>query len=381
MRPLFFYGSLRDEELMAIVLGRAPAPGELRPARAPGYATRRLTDEDYPVLVPAEGEAVEGLLLSPPAPEEMDRLAFYEGAEFDFAELTVECGAGREPALYFRPTEAADAICAPWDFQCWQARARDVAVEAARELMEHHGRIPPDAVEAIWPGIEMRARQRARARAAERRPSLARRRAVPSDVEVLERRRPFTGYLAVEEMKLRYRRFDGGWLGPVERTAVLWGDAVTVLPYDPAADRVLMIEQFRPGPAARGDPEPWCIEVVAGRIDGDESAEEVARREAREEAGLDLGRMERIGAYYPTPGLAAENLTAFVAEARLPEGDGIHGVENENEDIRSFVLGFEEAMQAVRAGAVNTGPALISLLWLAAERGRLRAAWGRSVSA
>ena len=142
-----------------------------------------------------------------------------------------------------------------------------------------------------------------------------------------------------------------------------------------------MIEQFRPGPAARGDPEPWCIEVVAGRIDGEESAEEVARREAREEAGLDLGRMERIGAYYPTPGLAAENLTAFVAEARLPEGDGIHGVETENEDIRSFVLGFEEAMQAVRAGAVNTGPAMISLLWLAAERGRLRAAWGRSVSA
>ncbi|HUF56645.1 MAG TPA: NUDIX domain-containing protein [Thermohalobaculum sp.] len=374
MRPLFLYGSLRDEELMAIVLGRAPeAP---RPARAPGYAVRRLADEDYPVLVPADGEVAEGLLIDPPGPRELDRLSFYEGEEFEIGELEVESARGAERAAFFRPTVKAAATGARWDFRRWRERDRAVAIEAARELMEHHGAISPDEVEALWPGVDRRARQRTRARAMPRRTGLGRRVAGPGDVEVLELRRPFTGYLTVEEMTLSYRRFDGGRLGPVERTAVLWGDAVTVLPYDPAADRVLVIEQFRPGPAARGDPDPWCIEVVAGRIDAGETAEEVARREAREEAGLELGRVERIAAYYPSPGLAAEHITAFVAEARLSGAGGLYGVAHENEDIRSIALGFDEAMQAVRDGTVNAGPALVSLLWLGAERGRLRREWG-----
>ena len=379
MRPLFFYGSLRDEELISIVIGRAP--DGLRPARAHGYAVRRLADEDYPVLVPAEGEVAEGLLIDPPAPQELDRLSFYEGEEFDIGELEVESPAGPERAAFFRPTGKAATTGAPWSFRHWQDRARSVAIEAARELMEHHGAVPHEEVEALWPGVERRARQRARARAAAPRTGLGRRQAGPGDVEVLALRRPFTGYLTVEEMTLRYRRFDGGRLGPVERTAVLWGDAVTVLPYDPAADRVLLIEQFRPGPAARGDPDPWCIEVVAGRVDAEETAEEVARREAAEEAGLELGRIERIAGYYPTPGLAAEHITGFVAEARLPESGGLHGNEHEHEDIRSMVIGFDEAMQAARDGTVNAGPALVSLYWLAAERERLRRVWGNSVSA
>ena len=381
MKPLFFYGSLRDVELLGIVLGRAPRRGETRAARVRGHATRRLADETYPMLVPDEGEASEGLLLDPPAPHELERLAFFEGEEFELAPIVVEAEGGEEQALFFRATPAAAETTLPWDYEAWRAEHRALAVEAARELMDHHGRVPDDRIDALWPFIQMRARQRLRARAAEPRSGGIRRPAAPGDVETLELRRPYAGYLEVEELTLRSRRFDGGWVGPVERTAVLWGDAVTVLPYDPQADRLLMIEQFRPAPAARGDRNPWCIEVVAGRIDCDEAAEEVARREAVEEAGVELGRLEPVGGYYPTPGLAAEHLTAFVGEARLPEAGGLHGVETEHEDIRSFVLSFDEAMQAVREGAVNTGPALISLLWLAVNRERLARAWSRPVSA
>lgn len=376
MPPLFFYGTLRDPALLELVLGRPLKPGETRPARAPGHATRRLEDEAYPVLVPQEGAVAEGLLLAPPAPEEQERILFFEDEEYGLVPIEVESGNGPEQAVYFRPTEKPLQTHEPWDFHAWCERDREVALEAAAELMAMYGHVAPSCIDDAWAGIMLRARQRVRARQCSPPQGPLRRFPAPDDVETVELRRPFSGYLAVEERRLRYRRFDGGWLGPVPRTAVLWGDAVTVLPYDPRTDRVLLVEQFRPGPQARGDPNPWCIEVVAGRLDADEDAEDVARREALEEAGLRLGRLERIGLYYPTPGLAGECLTAFVGEADLAEAGGVHGLEAENEDIRSMTLSFAEAMQAATSGTVNTGPALVSLLWLAHERERLLALWG-----
>ena len=102
----------------------------------------------------------------------------------------------------------------------------------------------------------------------------------------------------------------------LDRAVFTSGDAVTVLPFDPRAGTVLLIEQFRAGPYARRDPRPWCIEAVAGRCDRPEPPEATARREAREEAGLELGRLERIAGYYPSPGIAAEYITAFVGRGR-----------------------------------------------------------------
>ena len=87
--------------------------------------------------------------------------------------------------------------------------------------------------------------QHIRARAAQIVPATQRRVAVPDDVAVLTRAERFAGFFAVEEQGLRFRRFDGTLSDPVNREAFVSGDAVTVLPYDPVRDRVLLVEQFR----------------------------------------------------------------------------------------------------------------------------------------
>ncbi|MEM0944091.1 MAG: NUDIX domain-containing protein, partial [Pseudomonadota bacterium] len=197
-----------------------------------------------------------------------------------------------------------------------------------------------------------------------------------SDVETHEASRPYTGFLGVEQRVLRHRRYDGDWSAPLDRAVVLWGDAATVLPYDPATDRVLLIEQFRPGPYVRGDRAPWMIEVIAGRIDEAETPEETIRREAEEEAGIRLGAVEAIPQYYPSPGLSAEHIFSFLAQAELPEAGGLHGLPEENEDIRTLILPFDRAMAALAAGEVTSATAMLSLLWLSAHRTRLATAWG-----
>ncbi|RYI25071.1 MAG: tellurite resistance ADP-ribose pyrophosphatase TrgB, partial [Acetobacteraceae bacterium] len=157
------------------------------------------------------------------------------------------------------------------------------------------------------------------------------------------------------------------------REVFVVGDAVTVLPYDPVRDRVLLIEQVRMGPIGRGDPFPWQLETIAGRIDPGEAPEAAARREAVEEAGLTLGALEKVAEYYPTPGAVAEYLYSYVALCDLPEGvAGVFGAEEEAEDIKGHLLSFDRLVEVMASGEIGNGPLLLTVLWLQQERARLR---------
>lgn len=246
--------------------------------------------------------------------------------------------------------------------------------EVVREVLGHHGRTVPSRLRALMHGIGFRALARVRGRES-RRPEPLGAGIGARGVEVIETAYPYADYFGVEAMRLRHRRFDGGWSPPLARAVLTSGDAVTVLPFDPGRGRVLLIEQFRAGPVARRDPQPWCLEAVAGRCDGFESTENAARREAEEEAGLTLGRLELVAAYYPSPGVASEYITAFVGEADLGEAGGLHGLASEHEDIRAIVVSLEETRAAVARGEVNNAPLLVSLQWLELHHVRLADAW------
>jgi nudix-type nucleoside diphosphatase (YffH/AdpP family) len=204
-------------------------------------------------------------------------------------------------------------------------------------------------------------------------PTALRRAAMPGDVAVEAVETPYIGYFAVTEFRLRHRLFSGAMSPVLTRAAFVSGDAVTVLPYDPARDTVMLIEQFRLGPFARGDTQPWSLEAIAGRLDPGETPEDTARREAREEAGLTLGRLIRVAGYYPTPGAKAEFLHAFLGLADLPDtAAGTGGAVDEDEDIRSHVIPFAWLMDLVASGEVNNAPLLLSALCLESRRAALR---------
>jgi len=159
----------------------------------------------------------------------------------------------------------------------------------------------------------------------------------------------------------------------VLRAAFVSGDAVTVLPYDPKRDRVLVIEQFRVGPFARGDGQPWLLEAITGRIDPGETPEEAGRREAMEEAGLVLQALLPVAQYYSSPGAKSEFLHSFVALCDLPDdAAGVFGVRGEAEDIRGHLIGLDALMALVASGEVNVGPLVLTALWLQHESPRLR---------
>ena len=187
------------------------------------------------------------------------------------------------------------------------------------------------------------------------------------------------GRFPLQRIRFRHRRFDGRMSGL--RTWELWrrGRAAALLPYDPRADAVVLIEQFRL-PALAAGIDPVLVEVPAGLCDPGESAEATLRREAEEEMGLAPRRLVPIGDFLLTAGGSDEHVALHAGEVTAPDADaaglaGTAGLAAEEEDIRVRVWPAEAAIEAAIAGRSANAVTTIALLWLGLRRDRLREEW------
>jgi nudix-type nucleoside diphosphatase (YffH/AdpP family) len=335
----------------------------------------KLVYEAYPYLAPRSEAQAQGVVVGGLDLQDLERLKYFEDVEYVLADIQVMTADGPVDASYFKATDKPALMDEEWDFDAWLQNEREIALEETAEMMAHFGIVPVEEIEQIWPGIKIRARMRVRAKSEIPKTGRLRQRREGASLDHISIERPYTRYFAIEEHRLRHKRFDGAWSPEIQRTVLTSGDAATVMPYDPVRDEVLLIEQFRAPVQARGDTCSWVVEVIAGRIDKELSAEDCVRREAREEAGLELGRCVQVSRYYSTPGFAAEHITSFVAEASLGGCGGVFGVAGEDEDIRAFTVPFADAMAAVESGEINTAPAVMSIFWLSLHRERLIEEW------
>lgn len=243
---------------------------------------------------------------------------------------------------------------------------------AVAEIAGYAGRLAPDVVRGRLQMIMARAA--AREAALPGVPAAIRADTDRDAVDLIARRHTHEGFFLTREDRLRHPYFNGAMSAEVTREVFIATDAAIVLPYDPLRDRVLLVEQFRMGPYGRGDPRPWMLEPVAGRVDAGETPEAAARRECEEEAGLVLKTLEKIAAYYCSPGCSTEYFHCYVGLCDLPDaGRGSGGLATEHEDIRTHVLVFDDAHALLASGEADNGPLILSLLWLAQARTRLRA--------
>jgi ADP-ribose pyrophosphatase len=194
------------------------------------------------------------------------------------------------------------------------------------------------------------------------------------DFQLIEKKTAYQGYFRIERYRFRHKLFAGGWSGEIAREVFERGHAVAVLPYDPDRDAVLLIEQFRIG-ALAGEMPGWQVEVVAGIIDAGETPDQVAHREAQEEANCKLGELVPIAHYLASPGGTSETCYLFCGRIDSRGLGGIHGLAHENEDIRVTVVPFAEARAKLLAGEVGNATALIALQWLLLNRDDLRRRW------
>jgi nudix-type nucleoside diphosphatase (YffH/AdpP family) len=147
---------------------------------------------------------------------------------------------------------------------------------------------------------------------------------------------------------VRFRLDDGSEL---ERCVEDHGRTAVVLPYDPDRRVAVLVRQFRPGPAFKG--ERSDIEAPAGLIDPGEDGAACARREAFEETGLKLAALEPIGRYWSSPGSTTETAELFLAAFSPAEREGDGGGVDDSEDLEILELPLDELGRRLDRGELG----------------------------
>ncbi len=178
----------------------------------------------------------------------------------------------------------------------------------------------------------------------------------------------YQGFFKMNEYSLQHKLFSGEQSQIFTREVFERGDAVVVMPYDAKQDKVLLIEQFRPG-ALRGDDSPWLLEFIAGMFDENETPIEVAIREAKEETNLAIfdNDLVPIMQYLSSPGGMSERIHLYLAHINsdLITDGAIHGLPEENEDILLHLVSRTHALALLAEGKITNAATIIGLQWLA----------------
>ena len=192
------------------------------------------------------------------------------------------------------------------------------------------------------------------------------------EVQEVSHELKYKGFFRIDLRQFRYTKFDSSLSEIVTREVFERGNAVAVLLYDPKTDQVVMIRQFLVGAHYAGLPA-WPLQIVAGMMDHGGTEEATARREAKEEAGVQVTELKKITTFLPSPGGSTEAITIFCALVDSSTAGGVWGLAEEHEDIKVEVLPALEAIERLDQGEITPSTAVIALHWLARNRPQLRA--------
>jgi ADP-ribose pyrophosphatase len=133
--------------------------------------------------------------------------------------------------------------------------------------------------------------------------------------------------------------------GELKAEIVRHPGSVVIVPVTDAGD-IVLVRQYRPAIGR------WAWELPAGSLKRGEEIEHAAARECHEETGLVPGRLERLGAFYPTPGYCDELMNFYRAtDLRQPRADET-AEQDEDEDIEAGAFSHDQLRQMINEGEI-----------------------------
>lgn len=162
-----------------------------------------------------------------------------------------------------------------------------------------------------------------------------------------------------------YQRSDGSWQHQV-RECYDHGHGAAILLFEPDAQTVILIRQFRYPVFAAGDPA-FLVEVCAGLVDND-PPQTAVMREALEETGYEPFGVEHMFDAYMSPGSVQEKVSCYLGLYHAGSAAAGGGLADEGEDIEVLELPLAEALAMIDRGEIIDGKTIMMLQWLALKR-------------
>lgn len=150
--PLFFFfGLLRDPDILETVIGRSITHLLMKPAGLPGFRLYRMRNESFPLLVEESGAIVTGVAVEGLSPLDRERIVFFESVEYDLRPMTIRLIEGNQTeARVFKGNERSDHLPESWSFETWQETSKTQDLREARLWMSLFSLLPLPEADAFW---------------------------------------------------------------------------------------------------------------------------------------------------------------------------------------------------------------------------------------
>lgn len=109
-------------------------------------------------------------------------------------------------------------------------------------------------------------------------------------------------------------------------------------------------------------------EFPMGAVEEGQTIEQAARHELKEETNITAESLERIGGFYPMPGLTSQYVDVFIAHVKADEMDNLFA-KDQAEGISDYrLLSLKDVIAMVGDGEITEGFTLMALMILVGSR-------------
>jgi ADP-ribose pyrophosphatase len=182
-------------------------------------------------------------------------------------------------------------------------------------------------------------------------------------IEILDKKRVFDDFFKIDEVRIKYEKFNGE-ITPIHRRLNFErGDSVAAIVYNEDSKKVILVNQFRYPSYTKGN--GWLTEVVAGVLNEGENPETAIKREILEEIGYKTTRLTHISTFFVSPGGTSERIILYyVVVNDLDKTSTGGGISSEHEDIKLIEYTLEELWNSLNKGKIKDAKTIIALMWL-----------------
>ena len=140
-----------DRDVLACVLDtELPHRIQLQTGELAGYRRVKLPHETYPLLVPDAQGVTEGRLIHGLTSEELKRIVFFEGEEYELSPCQVRSQNSVVDALFFDEGVMPPAESEDWDFEHWRHTHKDYLIRQSKVYMSWYGKLSAREADRYW---------------------------------------------------------------------------------------------------------------------------------------------------------------------------------------------------------------------------------------
>ncbi len=182
------------------------------------------------------------------------------------------------------------------------------------------------------------------------------------NIKILKKEKCYNGFNKINNYLFEFESFDGKEKLTCEKEIFERKDAIAIVLYDNVNDKLLLIQQFRPGCYIKKNIDcPY--EIVAGLVDKNDTMESAISREVEEESKVKVLKIIKIGSFFPEISFSTREIHLFCGKFDSSNTSKYAGLKSENEDTKILLFSKDEVRNMLKNNEIINSHTLIALQW------------------